>query len=168
MRKFPRVTFSLVVPQRRGSLVKAVQLTGRQAVHHPARPPLTPLTGLVLKLCPALMNEAPSALRYEVLCGSNETQSHCGCSAGRAAAAGCPRQAAEWWGDGASRQGRPTESTGPLTQLHSTHTHTQSWMFPFSTASPLYFHPQLSSEFHTAFLDACFFPPSSSPHLAQQ
>lgn len=39
-----------------------------------------PLTGLVLNLCPALMNEAAAALRYEVPRGSDETLSQCGCS----------------------------------------------------------------------------------------
>lgn len=68
--KFPRVTFWLFAPQRpsepsesRAADGPAGKLAGRpagrQAVHQPARPPLMPLTGLVLKLCPALMNEPP-------------------------------------------------------------------------------------------------------------
>lgn len=44
--------------------------TDRQAVHHPARPPLMPPTGLVLNLCPALMNEPVPVLRYEVVAHS--------------------------------------------------------------------------------------------------
>lgn len=83
----------------------------------------------------------------------------------RTVAAGCPgpgRWVMRWWCITPGE--RPTEWTGPPDSApQHTHTHTQSWMFPFSTASPLYFHPQLSSEFHTAFLDA---PPFffSSPH----
>lgn len=59
--KYPRFTFGLFAPQRPSEPSEscAGRLAGRQAVHQPARPPLMPLTGLVLKLCPALMNEAP-------------------------------------------------------------------------------------------------------------
>ncbi|CAB1459679.1 unnamed protein product [Pleuronectes platessa] len=56
----------------------SVQSDVRQAVHQPARLPVIPLTGLVLNLCPALMNEPIPALRYEVTGHSDESQSYCG------------------------------------------------------------------------------------------
>ncbi|KAA8593035.1 hypothetical protein FQN60_018490 [Etheostoma spectabile] len=54
--------------------------TDRQAIHQPVRPPVIPPTGLVLNLCPALMNEPIPALRYEVAGHLDETQSYRGCS----------------------------------------------------------------------------------------
>ncbi|CAK6968493.1 hypothetical protein FQN60_018490 [Scomber scombrus] len=75
---FPAAHYGLPVCDDLSSVKNGVQSdsriasTDRQAVHQSARPPVIPPTGLVLNLCPALMNEPIPELRYEVTGHSDE------------------------------------------------------------------------------------------------
>lgn len=119
--------------------------TDRQAVHQPARPPVTPLTGLVLNLCPALMNEAVPALRYEVVGRSDETRPSCGCSgsSGRAARAEAAGLLGGPLSDEVTVHAEEASRTDwPLTELH-TCGH-ECFLSPRSVCLPA---PHLSSDF---------------------